>query len=78
MYMDTAEEEDKKFAERWLAASVKRDGRLKAFRAFRAVKDRSLTALNTSHFTDVMLMGPSYMCVYTFWSRASHPLIWQS
>jgi hypothetical protein len=35
-------------------ASVKRDGRLKAFRAFRAVKDQSLTALNTSHFTDVL------------------------
>jgi hypothetical protein len=42
-----------------LAPSVKQDGRLKAFRAFRAVKDQSLTALNTSHFTDVGIRGPS-------------------
>jgi hypothetical protein len=32
--------------------SVKQDGCIKAFRAVRAVKVRSLTALNTSHFTD--------------------------
>jgi hypothetical protein len=32
--------------------SVKRDGRLKVFRVVRAVKDQSLTALNTSQFTD--------------------------
>jgi hypothetical protein len=33
-------------------SSVKQSGRLKAFRVVRAVKDRSLTALNTSQFTD--------------------------
>jgi hypothetical protein len=33
-------------------ASVKQDGHLKVFRVVRAVKDRSLTALNTSQFTD--------------------------
>jgi hypothetical protein len=36
-------------------SSVKRGGRLNAFGAFRAVGDRSSTALNTSHFTDVFL-----------------------
>jgi hypothetical protein len=34
-------------------ASVKQDRHLKAFRAVRVVKDRSLTTLNTSQFTDV-------------------------
>jgi hypothetical protein len=35
------------------STSVKWDRCLMVFRAFRAVKDQSLTTLNTSHFTDV-------------------------